>query len=69
MGFNKGLITFRLFNKDYSYPHGEMAELLGCPNGPDTFTITQEDILVDNQLDLFWGSITGNNHPEPDLVQ
>jgi hypothetical protein len=69
MGFNKGLITFRLFDKDYRYTHREMAELLGCPNGPDTFTVTQEDRLVDHQLDLFWGSITGNNHPEPDLMQ
>ncbi|XP_050901105.1 uncharacterized protein LOC127107822 [Lathyrus oleraceus] len=69
MGFNKGLITFRLFDKDYRYTYREMAELLGCPNGPDTFTITQEDILVDNKLDLFWCSITGNNHLEPDLMQ
>ncbi|KAI5383394.1 hypothetical protein KIW84_070701 [Lathyrus oleraceus] len=45
-----------------------MAELLGCPNGPDTFTITRENMLVDHQLDLFWGSITGNDHPESDLM-
>jgi hypothetical protein len=40
MGFNKGLITFRLFDIEYRYTHREITDLLGCPNGPDTFTIT-----------------------------
>ena len=53
MGFNRGLITFRLFDKDYRYTHREMVELLGCPDDPDTFTFTQEDRLLYHQLDLF----------------
>ncbi|KAI5411807.1 hypothetical protein KIW84_056759 [Lathyrus oleraceus] len=68
MRFNKGLITFKLFDNDYRYTHREIVELLGCPNGSDTFTITQEDMLIDLELDHFWGSITGNDHPEPDLI-
>ena len=27
--------------------------------------MTQEDLLLDTDLDFFWGSIAGNNHPEP----
>lgn len=68
IGFNKGLITFRMFDIEYPYNHRELAELLGCPNGPDAFTITQEELLTDLELNYFWGSITGNNHPEPDLM-
>lgn len=65
IGFNKGLITFRLFGIDYRYNHHELAELLGFPNGPDIFTIRQEEVLMELQLDYFLGSITRNNHPEP----
>lgn len=68
IGFNKGLITFRMFDIEYLYNHREIVELLGCHNGPDTFTITQGDWLTDLKLNYFWGRITGNDHPEPDLM-
>lgn len=67
-GFNRGLITFRMFGIEYRYNYREMTELLGCPNGPDVFTVTQEELLTDLELNHFWGSITGNKHPEPNLM-
>lgn len=63
-GFNRGLITFRMFGVEYRYNHREMAELLGSPNGPDVFIVTQEELLMNLELNYFWGSITENNHPE-----
>lgn len=66
--FNKGLIIFRLFGIDYRYNHHELAKLLGFPNDPDVFTIRQEEVLMELQLDYFWGSITGNHHPEPNYM-
>lgn len=53
---------------DYRYNHREMVELLGFPNGPDIFTVTQEELLTNLELNYFWGSITGNNHPEPNVM-
>lgn len=66
-GLNRGLITFRMFGIEYLYNHKEMAELIGCPNGPDVFTVTHEELLTDLELNYFWG-ITENNHPEPNLM-
>ena len=66
LGFNRGLIRFRLFSIDFCYNNSEFANLLGFPSGPDVFTVAQEDILSNHELNYFWGSITGNNHPEPD---
>ncbi|KAI5405408.1 hypothetical protein KIW84_052261 [Lathyrus oleraceus] len=68
IGFKRGLITFRMSDIEYLYNHRELAKLLGCPNGPDPFTITQEELLTDLELNYFWGSITRNNHPESDLM-
>lgn len=68
IGFNRGLITFRMFDIKYLYNHREIDELLGCPNDFDAFTVTQEELLTDLELNYFWGSIIGNNHPEPDLM-
>ena len=65
IGFNRGLITFRMFDMDYTYNLREFSHLLGFPFGPDVITMTQEDLLLDSDLDFFWGSIAGNNHPEP----
>src|SRR3954462_931203 len=45
LGFNRGLIRFRLFGVDFRYTYNEFANLLGFPSGPDTFTITQEELL------------------------
>lgn len=45
-----------------------MADLLGFPSCPDIFTEAQEDRLMDNKVDYFWGSIFGNSHPEPNSM-
>ena len=65
MGFNRGLITFRMFNMDYTYNLREFSQLLGFPFGPDVISMTQENLLPVSELDYFWGSIAGINHPEP----
>ena len=44
LGFNSGLITFRLFDTDYRFNHREFAKLLGFPSGPDVFTMTQKTL-------------------------
>lgn len=42
-----------------------MADLLGIPSGLDIFTKAQEDRLMDNELDYFWGSIQGTHTLSP----
>lgn len=41
-----------------------MVELLGFPSGPDAYTIAPDDAFTNLDLNLFWGTITGNYHPE-----
>ena len=50
---------------DYTYNLREFSQLLGFPFGPDVISMTQENLLPESDLDYFWGSIAGNNHPEP----
>lgn len=68
LGFNRGLILFRMFGIYFRYTHKDFVDLLGLPSGPNVFTMTQEDILLDHELNYFWGSITRNNHPEPNVM-
>ena len=63
-GSNAGLIIFRLFGNNYTFSRRDLADILGFPSGPFVFTTTQEE-LMDIELNYFWGSLTGNNHPEP----
>ena len=65
LGFNRGLIRFRLFDIEYTYTHREMAELLGFPHILDTFIIIQEELFDMGELDYLWGSITGISNPDP----
>lgn len=68
MGFNRGLTAFRLFIYTYHFNHREMDDLLGLLSGPGIFIKAQEDRLMDNELDYFWGRIFGNSHPEPNSM-
>src|ERR1043165_4716084 len=67
IGARKGLLAFRLFGIEFTYNHRDLADLLGFPSGPFAFTTTQVD-LMDFELDYFWGTLTGNYHPEPDSM-
>lgn len=51
--FGRGLTTFRLFGTKYHFTHREMAELLGFPSVPDTYTITSDDAFTNPDLDFF----------------
>ena len=64
-GLNKGLISFRLFSMDFTYNRRDLADLLGFPCGPFVFTTRQEELIDDIDLDYFWGSLTGDYHPNP----
>ena len=65
LGFNRGLIIFRMFGIDFRYNRPELANLLGTPGGPYVFASTQEDRLLDLELGYFYGSIAGDNNLEP----
>lgn len=45
-----------------------MACLIGFPNGPDVHTEVLDDILMQYDLDNFWGSISRKANPEPDSI-
>ena len=45
-----------------------MVELLGFPSGPGAHIIAPDDAFIDLDLEFFWGTITGNYHPEPHLM-
>ena len=64
-GTRKGFISFRLFGINFVYNHKDLADLLGFPSGPFAFSTTQVE-LMDIELDYFWGTLTGNYHPDPD---
>lgn len=65
-GFNRGRVSFRSFGYTYNFNHREMDDLLGLPNGPDVFTITQEDASMTRELDYLWTKISGDTRTEPD---
>lgn len=43
----------------------EFANLLGFPKGIDAYTVTQEEILLEHELNYLWGNITDNDNPDP----
>lgn len=67
VGARKGIITFRLFGIEFTYNHRDLAALLGFPSGPLAFTTPEADLL-DFELDYFWGTLTGNYHPDPESM-
>lgn len=46
-----------------------MADLLGFPNGPDVFTMAQEDTFIVRELDYFWSRISRETLTEPNSSQ
>lgn len=42
-----------------------MVDLLGFPNGPGVFTMSQEDTFMARELDYFWSRISGEILTEP----
>ena len=64
LGFNRGLVIFRLFDIEYTFTHREMAKLLGFPQNLDAFTVIQEELFNVGEPDYFYGDITGISNPE-----
>ena len=59
MWLNRGRASFRLFGFTYQRTTRKISDLLGFPNGLDAFTVAQEDLFMDTELNHFWIQISG----------
>lgn len=58
LGPSKGIVSFRLFGRNYRLNQGELARLLAFQHDPHVYSEvpTNDDMQLD--LDYFWGEIT-----------
>lgn len=64
-GYNRGLITFRLFGNEYKFTYREFANLLGFQSGLDVVVEVPYCDFMQEEIDIFWSGITGGGSPDP----
>lgn len=64
LGPARGIVSFRLFGRNYCLNQGELAWLLAFQHGPHVYSEVPTDNDMQFELNYFWGGITEDYPPD-----